>query len=283
MSAREMEEGIRRILVALDASTDSLAALDAAAKLAARVEAELVGLFVEDVNLLRLAGLPFTRELRFPSLDPMTQEKMEQALRLQASQARRALSKAAETRAVRWSFQVVRGHVTPELLAAALSADLVTLGRASRPHKRPSRLGSTAQALAQQAPHSIFLTQQPIKEDRPVLLTYDGSDMAQKALHVAFYLAHAHQLPLTILLPDDSPDDPKALAEKASQWLAQHSPKLATVQFVRLSQSDAIHLIEAINREGGGTVVLGGPEPLLKAEAIQSLLDRLDCPVLVVR
>jgi len=283
MSARELEEGIRRILVALDASTDSLAALDAAAKLAARVQAELVGLFVEDVNLLRLAGLPFTRELRFPSLDPMTQEKMEQALRLQASQARRALAKAAEIRAVRWSFQVVRGHVTPELLAAALSADLVTLGRASRPHKHPSRLGSTAQALAQQAPHSILLTQQPIKEDRPVLLTYDGSNMAQKALSVAFYLAQAHQLPLTILLPDNADHDHTALVARASHWLAQQSPPLATVQFVPLSQPDALHLIKTIHQEGGGTLVLGGPESLLKAEAIQALLDRLDCPILVVR
>ena len=68
MSERQEEDKIQRILVALDASTDSLAALDAAAKLAQCLQAELVGLFVEDVNLLYMAGLPFTRELRFPSL-----------------------------------------------------------------------------------------------------------------------------------------------------------------------------------------------------------------------
>ena len=63
MNAREHEIVIQRILVALDASPHSQAALDAAATLAARVSAELQGLFIEDVNLLRLAELPFAREV----------------------------------------------------------------------------------------------------------------------------------------------------------------------------------------------------------------------------
>ncbi|MBK7177644.1 MAG: universal stress protein [Chloroflexi bacterium] len=57
---------IQRILVALDASPHSLAALEAAIDLAERLDAELQGLFVEDINLLRLAQLPFARELRYP-------------------------------------------------------------------------------------------------------------------------------------------------------------------------------------------------------------------------
>ena len=44
---------IRRILVALDTSPHSQAAMEAAIELAARFEAELAGMFVEDVNLLR--------------------------------------------------------------------------------------------------------------------------------------------------------------------------------------------------------------------------------------
>ena len=53
----------RRILVALDGSAHVLAALQAASEMAARMKSELVGLFVEDINLVRLAGLPFPREL----------------------------------------------------------------------------------------------------------------------------------------------------------------------------------------------------------------------------
>ena len=51
-----------RILVALDASPRSLAALSTAGALAAELDAELSGLFVEDINLQRLLALPFARE-----------------------------------------------------------------------------------------------------------------------------------------------------------------------------------------------------------------------------
>ena len=61
MNESEPKFAIRRILIALDASTHSLAALDAAAEMAANMQAELIGLFVEDENLLHLsykAGIP---------------------------------------------------------------------------------------------------------------------------------------------------------------------------------------------------------------------------------
>jgi len=56
MSEQYDEPTIRRILVALDASRYSLAALEAAIELAAGLEAELQGIFVEDVSELRAAG-----------------------------------------------------------------------------------------------------------------------------------------------------------------------------------------------------------------------------------
>ncbi len=59
-----------RILVAIDTSPHGRAALEAAADLAAASSAELCGLFVEDLNLLRLAGLPFAHEIEFASATP---------------------------------------------------------------------------------------------------------------------------------------------------------------------------------------------------------------------
>ena len=58
------EAASRRILVAIDTSPHGSAALEAAARLATELRAELEGLFIEDINLLRLAGLPFAREIQ---------------------------------------------------------------------------------------------------------------------------------------------------------------------------------------------------------------------------
>lgn len=283
MSNSEEERVIKRILVALDASTDSLAALDAAAKLAARLEAELVGLFVEDINLIRMAKLPFTREHRFSQVWSVDHEEMERALRLQASQARRALSQAAEPRSVRWSFKVVRGQVTPEVLAAALEADLLTLGKASRLLSRRNRLGSTARAAAQQAPHSVFLTTNLAEENRPILVTYDRTSEARQSLHVATHLAQANQLPLTIFVLIENREDTQITIQSAEDWLANHSPTPQKVKYIPLLHPNLQALIDVVRLEGAGTLVLGGTHALLQADTIQKLLDELDCPILVVR
>jgi hypothetical protein len=61
---RAVSPDLRRVLVALDASASSRAALEAAVRWARRGDGEVVALFVEDDDLLRLAAWP--RALAFP-------------------------------------------------------------------------------------------------------------------------------------------------------------------------------------------------------------------------
>lgn len=276
---------IRRILVALDTSTDSLAALETAVKLAANLQAELVGLFVEDVNLLRLAELPFSRETRYHTTTNLNPAQLEHELRMLASQARRALMEAAEPRSVRWDFRVVRGQVTPEVLTAALEADLLTLGKASRAIWR-QRLGSTALAAAIQTQRSVLLAGRSANDHRPVLVTYDGSQAAQQALIFAANLAQANQSPLTILVMAEETAVSHQLGIQAADHLANISPTLPDtlhLTYRHLPHTTPNSLVEAVELEGGGSLVLGGTGEWLQAEAIQQLLDKLDCPVLLVK
>src|SRR5512146_300494 len=94
MSEPEEEGAIRKILIAIDASPHSLAALQAAAEFAARVNAELSGLFVEDINLLRMAELSFVREVSHYSatVTQISREGLEQQLRAQETYARREVN-----------------------------------------------------------------------------------------------------------------------------------------------------------------------------------------------
>ena len=94
---------IHRILVALDVSTHSQAALKAAASVAALLEAELVGMFFEDINLLRVAQLPFVQEVCFPMAEvrDIGVSQMERHWRSQANEARRQLGEMATERRVK--------------------------------------------------------------------------------------------------------------------------------------------------------------------------------------
>src|SRR2546425_755825 len=131
MSETDTTFRVRRILVALDSSAHSLAALEASVDMAARMEAELTGLFVEDIELLRMADAPFARELLYPSATeaPLNRATMERKLRAQSEQARKALAAAADRAQVQWTFRTVRGQVISEVLAAAGEADLLAIGK----------------------------------------------------------------------------------------------------------------------------------------------------------
>ena len=281
MDKKEHDLEIRRILVALDSSTHSLAALDAAAELAASMNAELLGIFVEDENLLHLAGLPFSHELRSPAAtsQPMNSEEMERQLHLQAAQARWALEKAAERVNAKWSFRTIRGQVTPSVLAAALDADLVAMGRVSRPLHTRSRLGSTARATSK-LNRSVLLMQQGSDLSYPVLVTYDGSPAALQALAAAAKLARLSGDKLNIILLTDEFDQAEPLRDGLSTWLEGRD---LSTEFHWIPEASVEKLAEMVQMAGDCVLVLGGDNPLLQAEAIQTLLDETDCPVMLVR
>ena len=131
-----------RVLVALDASEHSMAALQAAAQLAALMQAELHGVFVEDVNLVRVGGIPMCNEVgTFSSgpraIDNGTVRRMFQVMK---AKMQRALEQAAERSQVRWSFRVERGGVTTELLAASEGATVLTMGCPRKGGRAATRL-----------------------------------------------------------------------------------------------------------------------------------------------
>jgi nucleotide-binding universal stress UspA family protein len=181
----------RRVLVALDASPASLAAAGAAADLAARLAAELAGLFVEDEDLLRLAGAAqaWQVDLLSGALRPAAGAELESQLRAQRARALAALEEAAKRRAVTFSFKVVRGRVTPEILAAA-AGDLLALGTVGWSRGWGQPFGGTARALVESAAgRAVVLVTLPDGPHDPIVVYDDGSLAASLALELAAGLA----------------------------------------------------------------------------------------------
>ncbi|MEA3345813.1 MAG: universal stress protein [Chloroflexota bacterium] len=280
MKEPEREDVIKHILVALDASPHSLSALETAAELAASLRAELSGLFVEDINLLRMAELPFTREVGFfsGSLRRLDAQQVERQFRAQAGWARRALTRIAERERIRCSFQVTRGRITSELLAAAVEADLIILGKAGWSRQR--RLGSTARAMLSQAPASALILQRGVRLRMPVLVLYDGSRGAQRALATAAQLAQGKKGSLIILILADRPIAAQNLQQEVAEWLGERKMQ-ARPRW--LPQADVAKLCQVARDEGSGVLVLHGDTPQLQGEVLETLLNEIECPVLLVR
>jgi nucleotide-binding universal stress UspA family protein len=282
MNKKKRELLIRRILVALDASPHSLAALEAAVDLAARLRAELSGLFVEDVNLLRLAGSPLAQEVGFFSATRrrLDAQQIEWQLRAQASRVRQALQAMAEPAEVQWSFRIARGVIASELLTAAAEVDLIILGRGGWSLTRRRRLGSTARAVLSEAPCLALILQHGAGLEMPVLVVYDGSPLAQKALAAAAALVEEEEGHLTVLILADGADTAHRLQKQAAGWLQERGVEVRYRLLTKLSVPRLAHIVQM---EGRGTLVLPARSALLQDEVLLALLDEIETPVLLVR
>lgn len=278
----EPRAAFRRILVALDASSESLAALETAAQMAKRLEAELTGLFVEDADLFKLVGYPFVREMNLAtrtgrSLDLAT---VERELGAQAALARRALEHAAQQRRVPWSFRVIRGAVETELLAAALEADLVAVGKAFHPLTGSARLGRMAQALSLRASCSLLLGVPGLRQSEAVGVAYDGSPVAGDALDTAARIANDDGGQLLVLLIAET-GDVAAEHEAAVRRRLRGSP--LALAFRRIVGASWAAMLPLIELERPRLMVVGVDPQSRAREAIGRLAESAGVPVLLVR
>lgn len=284
MNREERELRIHRILVALDASPHSLAALEAAAELARRFRAELSGLYVEDVNLLRLSELPFAEELSLFSTARrrLDRKEINRQLRAHRVRVRRLISRAGEGAEVRWTFRVSRGRVAPEVLQAASEADMLVLGKMGWSPFTRRRIGSTARAALAAADRMTLFTEEGARVRPPVIVVYDGSPLAQRALATASAIVRrlesAHRLTVLILSTDS--EAVSQVKAQADGWL-QEQP--LDVRYRLLTESTVPKLAQIIWSEEGGALVLPAKSAVLHDDAIVALLRRVRLPVLLVR
>jgi nucleotide-binding universal stress UspA family protein len=281
MKEEGREPGIRRILVALDVSPHSQAALEAAAELAISLRAELLGLFVEDIDLLKLAGSSFAWETGFFSASRrrVNTLEVERQLRAQGNRARQALAMTAGRAQVPWSFRITRGAIAPELLAAASEADLVILGKMGWSPAGSRRLGSTARTVLAQAPCLTLVLQQGTRLRLPVMVVYDGSPTAYKALDASTHLVRGKNGYLTILILADEPGTARSLQAEVTEWLRKRGME---ARYRWLVGIDVTRLAEMVEREGCGMLVIPSQSSRLHNEMFLTLLDKARCPLLLV-
>lgn len=259
----------RRILLALDVSPRSRSALEVAATLAAGFDVELAGLFVEDANLLRLSELPFAREVgRFSAKTrALAGAEMERALRREAEAVLRELSEAAARRSLRWSFKVARGQVRAELFALAHEFDMVVIGKRAR--SGVSSLDERASwraAAARSAP--------------PVMAVYDGSPNAARALELAARLARERGVELRVLVSAGSAEGFGDGSAQARRCLAGDAPGLR--YSLRMFSGDSGELAALVRQAGAGVLVVADGATMRTGEAFATLLNDVDCPVVML-
>jgi len=252
---------MRRIAVTLDAFEVSARALEQAVQLAERMGAQLEGIFIEDIDLIQIAELPFLREVRSVSRseDAINPARMEQELRVLARRAERLLSEQAARHNVVWSFRIWRGSIDNDLLAADIEADVFALTSmgAALTRSRASRARSTA-----------------------VSVVFSGTDASARALRIAIKLATDPRKELIILLPAEDMTEAARLQELATRQLGMDA---ARVHFIHLTDGALTDLMEILTDTNSAVLILERDNTLLHTPSLKRSLGNLNCPLLVVR
>lgn len=252
-----------RITVMLGSSDADRSTLEILDLLTTETPAEILGLFLEDPELLALAELSVAREYcqLTHAERPLEAADLERQLRIQARAAEQALAGIAGRSDFNWSFRTVRGSLVSLLTDASREMDLLLLGAASS--IRPLPRGPARAPLPRPAP-------------QPVAVTYDGSEAAQRAVAVARRMAGASQQPLSLLLVAA---DPGTLQAVHTQAKALAGP--AVTDYRELAGADPDEILAATRAVRASALVIGMSE-LLPPATIEVLHSRLRCPAVLV-
>lgn len=273
---------IRRIVIAIDASPGSVAALEAAVELAAALEAEVLGLFVEDINLLRWSSLPFARQVgaSFAVSRPLTSGELERQLRLQAEQARATLAEMAQRLGIRSSFRITRGIVAEQLVRDLTVDDLLSLGIRGRLAGPARGLGSTARRVAVTARGRILLLPPGAKSVGPVAVIFDGTATAVEALETALSIARGRTQGVHVFCVAPTEQAARALVRTA---IGQLGPAGDEANFRHLQPQDVSRAAQVAASIGANTLILPIESDLVSNEALESIASGFPGCVLIVR
>jgi hypothetical protein len=102
-----------RVLLAADAGSYSVTTVNLAVAMAASTNTLLQGVFIEDEDLLRVTGLPCSREITLTTATErsLNTDQLRRSLQMVARQFEQALQREARALQVAWSCETVRGRV----------------------------------------------------------------------------------------------------------------------------------------------------------------------------
>ena len=283
MTSKVLKSRIRRILVALDASTQDQHALQVAVHLAAGLRAELQGLFLQDMSLLRFAQLPVATEVISRSADERRVDShlLRKELEAQAIRLRADLARLAQPHNIRCTFDTAPGHLESEISAALASADLLIVNRRTG-HRLVNRdqLGSTASLVVAKSSGTVLLLEEHAQLDRQSFVLFETLKTGIKTLAASVRLFQVEHGQLVVLVSATTGKDFERRKGAANVWLNQQG---ISAEYRWLRRSDTRTLSHTLWQHGGGVLVVAAETPYLQRVSLAALMGELRLPVVLVR
>jgi len=251
------EAKVLQVLLALDAASHNIDALETAISLASQLRAELIGLLIEDVQLLRSAKLPFAREIAAESGEErqITTDYIERALHAWSTEVQSQLAKEAQKANIKCTFRTVHNRRIETLLSETGESNLLIISHAR---------------------HQLVA---PIGKSDVVYLLFDGSTEAHHGVAIASDMA-LRGLKHVVLI-DSCHGEEEYSAKSAADWLIRHG---VHVLIQKLQGDPEKSLPPLLKKYPAALLLVPAHFPSQQApDTLVKLQNKLSCPVVIVR
>lgn len=273
-----MSQMIERIVVALDATSENRTAIATATRLASRWKARLHGIFVEDDDLIRLARLPFARQVTFGfGVEPLNLQQARRQTHAFAERARTELAAAARRHHLEWSFEIVHDG-TAGRLGDTETADFLVCGTTTRPIGGHFRVECRWWSVVEPGVSSLLLTHGDWREGTVAVVLTDREPPSERLVAAAAQLAEAHGGRLAVICTPELANEPGFKA-----WIDGCVAGASVTIELDLSPMEPVALVRRFAELGCRIVALASGTPQAQPERLREIVAKVSCDVLVVR
>ncbi len=272
---------INRILVALDSSQVNRSTLQAATTLATNLDAELNALFVEDINLLRLAELPNAREVVYGSSSyrRISVDDMERSIHTQTVRLRKLVETISQQSEMEITFDVQRGNVADLVCSASEQTDLLIIGKNTQRLRQSLKVGSITQTILSSASCNLMVLQHGATLERPVAVFFSGSMGSHKAMQLAIQIVEQDHKNLNVIYPASAEEEFNKLKQEVNSLTL---PLGFEANHIQLKDDSSAAMLATLINCGARMLLLESRHDVQSKKYIQSLIEQSSTPIILI-
>ena len=274
-----------RLLVGLDGSPGTDAALDAAIELGRRFRSTIILASVADLGLLEAPLLATGAALADAPVSPAGMAGLADALGHRAGELLEAAARRVQAAGLTCETVPASGLVDIELLRLAEDAEALVVGRRGEAHDAPGSIGAVTARIVKRATRPVVVAgETPSRFQRPVV-AYDGGTTSTNALALAARYAEATGLTLDIVHVGNDAAAAGELLARAGAFLSHGRAAFTTHHLTgRLVDAVGAHLAAT-----GADLLVAGAHggrrkgSLASGSHAEQLIKATTVPVIVIR
>ena len=270
------------ILVCLDGSKYSQAAVEYAAQIAVEHDASLTGVGVIDLpGILRASGPAPIGAMRS---DELSEQHHVKEARQVVAQILIDFEKTCRDKNIRYSIHSEAGSPFREIIEESKFHDFIILGQKTFfRHGIGRERGNTLHRILHNGLAAVFAVPDSVREIKKVLIAYDNSVQVTKAIQMFLLLHIWNQCDITLLNVNSDAARAKRLLDRLGEYVGRYGiqpakvhlrgrPDKAILSYIREHEIDLL-VMGAYGKRTASDFVFGS--------ATKSLIDHADIPLFI--